>query len=71
MSMQLIMCRSVYGPVKALSGGQRQSVTIARAVYFDATILKMDKPPAALGSQETTMVTELIVGLKSRASGSS
>ncbi len=36
-------------PVSALSGGQRQSVAIARAVYFNAKILIMDEPTAALG----------------------
>ena len=47
-------------PVKALSGGQRQSVAIARAVYFNARILIMDEPTAALGVRETQMVAELI-----------
>ena len=47
-------------PVSALSGGQRQSVAIARAVYFNAKILIMDEPTAALGPQETQMVSELI-----------
>ena len=45
-------------PVSALSGGQRQSVAIARAVYFDAKILIMDEPTAALGPQESEMVAE-------------
>jgi D-xylose transport system ATP-binding protein len=46
-------------------GGQRQSVAIARAVYFNAKILIMDEPTAALGVQETQMVAELIGELKS------
>ena len=41
-------------PVKSLSGGQRQSVAIARAVHFDAKILIMDEPTAALGPAETS-----------------
>ncbi len=51
-------------PVSALSGGQRQSVAIARAVYFKAKTLIMDEPTAALGPQETQMVAELIQELK-------
>ncbi len=56
-------------PVKALSGGQRQSVAIARAVYFNARILIMDEPTAALGPQETRMVGELINELKREGLG--
>ncbi|GHC29950.1 MULTISPECIES: ATP-binding cassette domain-containing protein [Gemmobacter] len=56
-------------PVSALSGGQRQSVAIARAVYFNARILIMDEPTAALGPHETQMVAELIAELKKQGLG--
>jgi len=56
-------------PVSALSGGQRQSVAIARAVYFNAKILIMDEPTAALGPHETQMVAELIQELKKQGIG--
>ncbi|MEM9268145.1 MAG: ATP-binding cassette domain-containing protein [Pseudomonadota bacterium] len=56
-------------PVSALSGGQRQSVAIARAVYFNAKILIMDEPTAALGVHETAMVAELIQELKRQGLG--
>ncbi|WP_342076139.1 ATP-binding cassette domain-containing protein [Yoonia sp. SS1-5] len=56
-------------PVSALSGGQRQSVAIARAVYFKAKILIMDEPTAALGVHETKMVADLIQELKNQGLG--
>ena len=56
-------------PVSALSGGQRQSVAIARAVYFNAKILIMDEPTAALGPHETQMVSDLIQKLKAEGIG--
>ena len=56
-------------PVSALSGGQRQSVAISRAVYFNAKILIMDEPTAALGVEETKMVADLIEELKAQGLG--
>ena len=55
--------------VKTMSGGQRQSVAIARAIYFNAKILIMDEPTAALGPHETRMVADLIKQLKSEGIG--
>ena len=56
-------------PVRSLSGGQRQSVAIARVVYFNARILIMDEPTAALGVHETAMVADLIKELKTQGLG--
>ncbi|MEO6294975.1 MAG: ATP-binding cassette domain-containing protein, partial [Candidatus Limnocylindria bacterium] len=56
-------------PVMSLSGGQRQAVAIARAVHFNARILIMDEPTAALGPAETAQVRDLIRQLKSEGIG--
>ena len=56
-------------PVNSLSGGQRQSVAIARAVHFNAKILIMDEPTAALGPAETAQVRELVKQLKDEGIG--
>ncbi len=58
-----------HAPVSALSGGQRQSVAIARALHFNAKILIMDEPTAALGPQETKQVADLIMQLKREGIG--
>jgi D-xylose transport system ATP-binding protein len=55
--------------VKSLSGGQRQAVAIGRAVHFNARILIMDEPTAALGPAETAQVRNLIKQLKSEGIG--
>jgi ABC-type sugar transport system ATPase subunit len=51
-------------PVASLSGGQRQAVAIARALLWNADIIIMDEPTAALGVKETAQVLDLIVRLK-------
>jgi D-xylose transport system ATP-binding protein len=56
-------------PVVSLSGGQRQAIAIARAVHFNARILIMDEPTAALGPAETAQVRDLIKQLKSEGIG--
>jgi D-xylose transport system ATP-binding protein len=56
-------------PVRALSGGQRQSIAIARAVHFNAKILIMDEPTAALGPAETAQVRNLVRQLKDEGIG--
>jgi D-xylose transport system ATP-binding protein len=51
---------SVRLKVRSMSGGQRQSVAIARSVYFNAKVIILDEPTAALGVEETRKVYELI-----------
>jgi D-xylose transport system ATP-binding protein len=55
--------------VRSLSGGQRQAVAIARAVHFNARILIMDEPTAALGPAETAQVRDLVRQLKEEGIG--
>ena len=61
--------RSIRQPVGSLSGGQRQSVAVARAVMGDAKLVIMDEPTAALGVSQTAMVLELIQGLAASGIG--
>jgi len=56
-------------PVAALSGGQRQSVAVARSVMWKAKVVLLDEPTAALGVQQTKQVLELILRLRSQGLG--
>ncbi|MHB8243582.1 MAG: ATP-binding cassette domain-containing protein, partial [Solirubrobacteraceae bacterium] len=47
-----------------LSGGQRQSIAVARGVYSDADVLLLDEPLAAMGAKEGAMILDLVARLK-------
>jgi simple sugar transport system ATP-binding protein len=57
---------SVDTPVASLSGGQRQAIAVARAVYSDAKILLLDEPLAAMGAKEVAVILDLVRDLKRR-----
>ncbi len=57
---------SVDSQVASLSGGQRQAIAVARAVYSDAKILLLDEPFAAMGAREVALILEVIRDLKRR-----
>jgi simple sugar transport system ATP-binding protein len=56
-------------PVGTLSGGERQSLAIARAVYFGAKVLTLDEPTSALGVAQTMIVLRYIDQLRKRGIG--
>jgi D-xylose transport system ATP-binding protein len=56
-------------PIAALSGGQRQSVAVARSVMWDARIVLLDEPTAALGVAQTRQVLDLIRALRQQGLG--
>jgi fructose transport system ATP-binding protein len=57
---------NVDNPIRNMSGGQRQCVSIARTAAFASKLVIMDEPTAALGVQETAQVENIIRGLKAR-----
>ena len=54
----------LHKPIRFLSGGQRQGVSIGRALYWNAEVIIMDEPTAALGIKEKRQVMNLILDLK-------
>ena len=64
-----IRIQSLDVEVESMSGGQRQAISISRAVHFDTKILIMDEPTAALGMEESKMVMEMTVELKKQGIG--
>ena len=61
--------RSIRQPVASLSGGQRQSVAVAKAVMAKSKLVIMDEPTAALGVSQTRLVLELITRLAGQGVG--
>jgi D-xylose transport system ATP-binding protein len=65
-SLAVTTVQSVRQQVASLSGGQRQSVAIAKAVLWNSKLVIMDEPTAALGVAQTTMVLDLVRRLAER-----
>ena len=62
--LKVTTVRSIRQPVGSLSGGQRQSVAVAKAVMWNSRLVIMDEPTAALGVTQTAMVLDLIRRLR-------
>jgi len=67
--LRVTTVRSIRQPVASLSGGQRQSVAVAKAVMWNSKLVIMDEPTAALGVVQTRMVLDLIRRLRDRGLG--
>lgn len=65
-SLQVTTVRSVRQPVASLSGGQRQSVAVAKAVMWNSKLVILDEPTAALGVSQTRQVLDLVQRLGER-----
>ena len=65
-SLRVTTVRSIRQPVASLSGGQRQSVAVAKAVMWNSKLVIMDEPTAALGVAQTKMVLDLVKRLRDR-----
>jgi ABC-type sugar transport system ATPase subunit len=61
--LKVVTVRSIRQPVGSLSGGQRQSVAVARTIMQEAKLVILDEPTAALGVTQTQMVLDLITRL--------
>ena len=62
--LRVTTVRSIRQPVGSLSGGQRQSVAVAKAVMWNSKLVIMDEPTAALGVTQTAMVLDLVRTLR-------
>jgi D-xylose transport system ATP-binding protein len=60
---------SVRSRIATLSGGQRQSVAVARAVMWNSKVVLLDEPTAALGVEQTRQVKDLILRLRDQGLG--
>jgi ABC-type sugar transport system ATPase subunit len=64
--LRVTTVRSIRQPVASLSGGQRQSVAVAKAVMWNSKLVMLDEPTAALGVVQTKMVLDLVRRLRDR-----
>ena len=65
-TLRVTTVRSIRQPVASLSGGQRQSVAVAKAVMWNSKLVLLDEPTAALGVVQTRQVLDLIKRLRDR-----